>query len=190
MLRGCSGDDQRLLRGLLCFSSFASPHSTGSAQPLTRLLYKFLTRLIIVWRTFWQPHKRITHSLTQQPCFPAINPAVSLGNEFGCCSPLAGSTGKVGELNQNKTSPCARSETSRPQASLEQGTRTLHRPGEAKQLLFLAQNPPFFSLSPHIVELIEFASRKFHRPRTKHLKALVIVGTALANRPWSRGCSR
>lgn len=34
------------------------------------------------------------------------------------------------------------------------------------------------------VELIEFASRKSRRPRTKSLKASVIAGTAPANRPW------
>ena len=146
-LRGCS----EVAQGLLRSSSFASPGSTGSAQPLARLLYKFLTRLIIVWRTFWQLHKRITHSLAQQPCFPAINPAVSLGAGFGHCSPLAGSTGKVGELNRNKTSPCARSETSRPRASLEQGTRTLHRPGEAKQLLFFWLKSLRFSPFRHIL---------------------------------------
>lgn len=65
------------------------------------------------------------------------------------------------------------------------GNGTLHHP----QLLFLAQNPLFSSLSPHIVELIEFASRKFHRSRTRNLKASVIIGTAPANHPWSQGCS-
>jgi len=101
MIRGCSGDVQGLLR----FSRFASPRSTGSAQSLARMLYKFLTRLIVVWRMFQQLPKRITHSRTQQPCVPATNPAVSLGAGFGCCSPLAGSTGKFGEFNWNKTSP-------------------------------------------------------------------------------------
>lgn len=101
MLRGflgeCSGDAHRLLRS----SSFASPRSVGSAQPLARLLYKFLTRLIIVWRMFWQLHKRITRSLTPQPGSAAINPAVSLGAGFSHHSPLPESTGRLGELNQN-----------------------------------------------------------------------------------------
>lgn len=112
ILRRCSENAQAMLRGflgecsedahrLLHSSSFASLRRVGSAQPLARLLYKFLTQLIIVWRMFWQLHKRITRSLTQQPGSAAINPAVSLGAGFSHRSPLPGSSGKFGELNRN-----------------------------------------------------------------------------------------
>lgn len=101
------------------------------------------------------------------------------------------SAGSTGNLNQNKTFLMHRA---RPQqwAILEPSYEDEDVPNSPSLRRIdpnsiLSQKPPFFFflwiffLFIHVVELIQFESRKFCCPRTEHLKASVIVSASPTN---------